>query len=199
MISENIRLFLEDFAQEYGGIDYNDISKFARCWDDIEPSTQSHIRRIIREIKKACRETGYDAGELAQEYPEDGETCEQLVRMIKREIKGLKDESLRRRGRRRIREGFGIEDAPGLYRRIYKIIRDNHINAGVIDTDDNDDYGFAEIWVNGDWKHDHLRLEWLLKDAFDEVIWREKEHFPSEDDSYEATYKVYLAGPKDEL
>ena len=99
--------------------------------------------------------------------------------------------------RRNFHEGFGIEDAPGLYRRIYNIIRGNHINAEIIDTDDNDDYGFAKISIDGDWKHDHLRLKYLLEQAFDTVIWREINTYPSDSDSYEAEYQVYLADPKD--
>ncbi len=99
--------------------------------------------------------------------------------------------------RRNFREGFGIEDDPGLYRRIYNIIRDNHINAEIIDTDDSDDYGFAEISIDGDWKHDHLRLKYLLEQEFDTVIWREINTYPSDSDSYEAEYQIYLADPKD--
>lgn len=96
-----------------------------------------------------------------------------------------------------VREGFGIEDAPGLYRRIYNIIRDNHINADILDTDDSDDYGFAKISIDGDWKHDHLRLKYLLEKAFDTVIWRQTKTYPSDSDFYEAEYQVYLADPKD--
>jgi hypothetical protein len=95
-------------------------------------------------------------------------------------------------------EGFGIEDAPGLYKRIYKIISDNHINADIVDTDDSDDYGFVELDVDGDWKHDHLRLKYLLNQAFNTVIWREKENFPSDEDCFRAIYMVYLADPKDD-
>ena len=93
-------------------------------------------------------------------------------------------------------EGFGIEDAPGLYKRIYKIISDNHINADIVNTDDSDDHGFVELDVDGDWKHDHLRLKYLLNQAFNTVIWREKENYPSDDDSFRAVYMVYLADPK---
>ena len=99
---------------------------------------------------------------------------------------------------RRIKEGFGIEEAPGLYQKVYKIVRDNHINASVIDSDDSDDNGFVEINIHGDWKHDHLRLKYLLGQAFGTVLWREKNHYPSDDDCYEAEYMVYLADPKPE-
>lgn len=90
ILSQNLELYLQDFAQEYGGIDYNDISELSKCWDKLEGTTQLRIRKFVSKIKKACKETGLDAYELSQEYPEDKENCEQLVRHIKSAIKRCK-------------------------------------------------------------------------------------------------------------
>jgi predicted transcriptional regulator len=94
ILSDNLELYLQDFAQEYGGIDYNDISDLSKCWDKLENATKSRIRKFVSEIKKACKETGMDAYELSQEYPEDKENCENLVKHIKNAIKGCKKESV---------------------------------------------------------------------------------------------------------
>lgn len=93
IMSENLELYLQDFAQEYGGIDYNDISELKKCWDKLENATTSRIRKFVSKIRKACKETGLDAYELSQEYPEDKENCDQLVKHIKSAITVCKNES----------------------------------------------------------------------------------------------------------
>lgn len=85
-LSQNLELWLQDFAQEYGEIDYNDITRLNKCWDTLENSTKQRIRKFVSEIKKACKETGLDTYELAQEYPEDKENCDNLVKYIKNVI-----------------------------------------------------------------------------------------------------------------
>lgn len=85
-LSQNLELWLQDFAQEYGEINYNDITRLSKCWDTLENSTKQRIRKFVSEIKKACKETGLDTYELSQEYPEDKENCDNLVRYIKNAI-----------------------------------------------------------------------------------------------------------------
>ena len=82
-ISDSLMLKLEDFAQEYGGIDYNDISSLNGCWDSLDATTKKNIKGLISQINKACKETGLDSWELSSEYPEDKEKCEKLVKTIK--------------------------------------------------------------------------------------------------------------------
>lgn len=91
-----------------------------------------------------------------------------------------------------IKEGFGLDSAPGLYQKVYQIIRDNHINAEITECSDGESNGFVDIDVDGDWKHDHARLKYLLNQAFDTVIINVKESFPSDSDSYRCIYSCYL-------
>lgn len=82
-LSDSLVLKLEDFAQEYGGIDYNDISSLKGCWDNLDATTKKTIKGLVSQINKACKETGLDSWELSSEYPEDKEKCEKLVKTIK--------------------------------------------------------------------------------------------------------------------
>lgn len=170
-LKESVYEIIYDYTSEEGYEETNNVEEFEGTWSEL----QDYIKQMRR---NGCY--NIDANEVYEESYTKNDSR-------KRKTRGLN----------RFMEGFGLEDAPGLYRRIYKIIRDNHINAEVLDTDDSDDYGFATISIDGDWKHDHLRLRYLLEKAFDTVIWRETKHYPSDDDCYEAEYKVYVADPKD--
>lgn len=81
--SNSMETKLEDFAQEYGGIDYNDIGKLSKCWDSLDADTKKNIQKLVSTVRKACKEAGMDAGELANEYPEDKKNCDALVKAVK--------------------------------------------------------------------------------------------------------------------
>ena len=85
---------LEDFAQEYGGIDYKDIGNLSKCWDSLDATKKKNIQKLLSDVRKACKEAGMDASELASEYPEDKKTCDSLVKAIKDACKGTKKESI---------------------------------------------------------------------------------------------------------
>ena len=86
-LTNGLELALQDFAQEYGGIDYRDIVELSNVWDSLDTTTKQNIKKTVSAIRKACRETGMDAYETAQEYPEDKENCDNLVKFIKDVIK----------------------------------------------------------------------------------------------------------------
>ena len=92
-LTPSLELYLEDFAQEYGEITYADIMQLSNCWDSISKVEQREIKKLVSEIRKACKETGMDSYELAQEYPEDKDNCEKLVNTIQTIISRCKTES----------------------------------------------------------------------------------------------------------
>lgn len=84
-----LELDLQDFAQTYNGIDYTDIFKLQKNWNNISNDNRKEIKKLVSIIKRACNETGLDAYELAREYPEDKTNCDKLVKAIK--ATGLKE------------------------------------------------------------------------------------------------------------
>ena len=85
---------LDDFAQEYGKIDYNDIAKLERVWDSIDVDTQFVIKDLIAKIRREVKGSGMDAGELASEDVGFRRTCDKLVSIIKSVISRSRKESI---------------------------------------------------------------------------------------------------------
>lgn len=89
-LSHSMEVKLQDFAQEYGKITYDDITKLGNCWDSLNASDKKEIQKLVSDIRKACKEAGMDAGELSSEYPEDKKTCDSLVKAVKGACKSTK-------------------------------------------------------------------------------------------------------------
>jgi len=68
-LPERLELWLQDFAQTYGDIDYTDISNLSRFWSSLNGDSRREIKKLITNIRHACNETGMDAYELAYTYP----------------------------------------------------------------------------------------------------------------------------------
>jgi hypothetical protein len=89
-LSHSLEVKLQDFAQEYGKITYDDITKLGSCWDSLDASDKKEIQKLVSDVRKACKEAGMDAGELSSEYPEDKKTCDSLVKAVKGVCKSTK-------------------------------------------------------------------------------------------------------------
>lgn len=89
-LSHSLEVKLQDFAQEYGEITYDDITKLGSCWDSLDASDKKEIQKLVSDVRKACKEAGMDAGELSSEYPEDKKTCDSLVKAVKGVCKSTK-------------------------------------------------------------------------------------------------------------
>lgn len=83
IMSQNVELALQDFAQEYNGISYDDIVTLGSCWDDIDSSTRERIRKFSSKIRKDCADSGMDAYELSQEDDDFKDMCDKLVDHIR--------------------------------------------------------------------------------------------------------------------
>lgn len=96
-LSHSLEVKLQDFAQEYGKITYDDITKLGNCWDSLNASDKKEIQKLVSDVRKACKEAGMDAGELSSEYPEDKKTCDALVKAVKGACKSEKIKESRKR------------------------------------------------------------------------------------------------------
>lgn len=92
-----------------------------------------------------------------------------------------KDESLS--------EGIESDDYQDMCSKIYDLMEKNHISGEVLDCGD----GYAEIQVNwGDWKHSHLRLDYLMKQAFDVLHNTEEVTESDGSDTYSAIHRYII-------
>lgn len=75
--------FLQDLAQTYGGINYNDIMIYGKCWNSIPSDMINIISKSIRRIKENCNELGLDIQEAAEVSTEVKYDCERIVDHVK--------------------------------------------------------------------------------------------------------------------
>ena len=73
--------FLEGFAQVYGGITYNDITKLSDHWSD--KSVSSEIKKNVNYLLREMKDIGMDLWEAAQEYDDIKASCDKIVAVIK--------------------------------------------------------------------------------------------------------------------
>ena len=79
---------------------------------------------------------------------------------------------------------------------IEKLASENHISCEVYDESSRFGSGARVVAVEicwGDWKHDHLRLKWLVRERFPEM--RGVESFVTEEDGsdcYSAIHRFYF-------
>ena len=79
----DVDIFLMDFAQVYGGIDYNNIVDLGAVWELLPEETTDAIYQTINQIEEACDDTGLDCYETAQEYGDVRDDCERLIQLVK--------------------------------------------------------------------------------------------------------------------
>lgn len=74
--------------------------------------------------------------------------------------------------------------------RLYKLMQDNRLYYEIVDYTES----MVAIEVTwGDWKHDHLRLEWLVRENMPEV--KHIDSYTTEDDGsdcYSAIHRFYF-------
>lgn len=74
--------------------------------------------------------------------------------------------------------------------KFYKLMRDNNLYYEIVDYTEN---MIAVEITWGDWKHDHLRLEWLVRENMPEV--KHIDSYTTEDDGsdcYSAIHRFYF-------
>lgn len=86
----NIDSFLQDFAQMYGEISYNDIANLGKAWNTIDQANKTILNKLIKTIKRSMKDYAGDLYELAEEDPDIKKACDDLVK----KIKSFKSESL---------------------------------------------------------------------------------------------------------
>lgn len=77
-------------------------------------------------------------------------------------------------------------------KKIYEILNDKHIMAEVVDYNENTRMIAVEV-IWGDWKHEHWRLDCLMREAFDNL--RSIHEVTTEDnesDCYSAIHYYYF-------
>lgn len=79
----DVDIFLMDFAQVYGGIDYSNIADLGAVWELLPEETTDAIYQTINQIEEACEDTGLDCYETAQEYGDVKDDCERLIQLVK--------------------------------------------------------------------------------------------------------------------
>lgn len=70
--------------------------------------------------------------------------------------------------------------------KIQKLLNDNRLYADVYN-----DGVFIKVDVSGDWKHEHLRCDWLIKDNFKVLLNGEEVTESDDSDCYVSTH-IYL-------
>lgn len=74
------------------------------------------------------------------------------------------------------------------HKKIYDLMRENHLHGDVYE-----DFGILCIEVNwGDWKHDHLRLDWVMKENFNILLSAEEVTEEDGSDCYSAIHKYVI-------
>lgn len=69
---------------------------------------------------------------------------------------------------------------------VQKLLNDNRLYADVYN-----DGAFLKVDVSGDWKHEHLRCDWLIKDNFKVLLNGEEVTESDGSDCYASTH-IYL-------
>lgn len=82
--------FLQDFAQMYGEISYNDIMNLGKAWNTIDQANKTTLNKLIKTIKRSMKDYAGDLYELAEEDPDIKKACGDLVK----KVKSFKSESL---------------------------------------------------------------------------------------------------------
>jgi hypothetical protein len=86
--------------------------------------------------------------------------------------------------------------------KVYEFLRDNDIWTDIYDY--NPDYGEFSLEINGDWKHEHLRADWLIKEKLKEVNGFRIENIgeyslaDSMDDSYRGVHQYRITNVEEE-
>lgn len=75
--------FLQDFAQTYGDLTYNDIIEFGK---HATAETVKDLKKKVASLKRIMREMGCDLYEAAQEDDEVAELCQDIGNIIKSTI-----------------------------------------------------------------------------------------------------------------
>ena len=75
-------------------------------------------------------------------------------------------------------------------KKVYDLMRENHLHGDVWE-----DFGLLCIEVNwGDWKHDHLRLDWVMKENFNILMSATETTEENGSDCYSAIHYYVLGG-----
>lgn len=86
--------------------------------------------------------------------------------------------------------------------KVYDFLRDNDIWVDIYDYEP--DYGKFSLEINGDWKHEHLRADWLIKEKLKEVDGFRIESLgeysleDSNDDSYRGVHQYRIINIEEE-
>lgn len=100
--------------------------------------------------------------------------------------------------RKKILKEAYSKQATDLLDKIEKICKYRKIDGDCFISSDNfDNDGIVEIGVDihwGDWKHDHMHLDWAVQDVFDDVVVNEEVTEEDGSDTYSSThyYTFYL-------
>jgi hypothetical protein len=83
-------------------------------------------------------------------------------------------------------------DMATMEKKIDELMKENHIMGEVVEErEDRNMIGVEVIW--GDWKHEHLKLDWLMEENFPDL--RRKYAVTTEDngtDNYSAIHYYYF-------
>lgn len=82
-LPEALDNFLQDFAQVYGGISYNDIMELGKSWDTMDKGDKRLINKFVKDIKSWAEDSPFDYYELSEMDDTFEQMCDDLVRAIK--------------------------------------------------------------------------------------------------------------------
>lgn len=63
---------------------------------------------------------------------------------------------------------LAMEKMEQIEKKIYELMREAHIMGEYVDVDVERNMVAVEV-IWGDWKHSHLRLDWMMQEAFDNI------------------------------